>query len=122
MQNSQTTNEQREKLNTQNNIESNDKENYPLLTREPLENTPFHIVGNEKIGYKIAYGKYNFNDTPHKTQQDAVYWYNGHMWEIVMSLIAIGFKIANDNAKENPHEYSEENIIKKIKNNKEQGA
>lgn len=99
MQNTKTKLEQREQLNTQSNADTNDKENYPLLTREQIEHSPFWIVGNKELGYKITWGKYTFNDQPFPTLDETISWYATHHWEITMQLIAIGFKIAEEATK-----------------------
>lgn len=88
-----TSMEQREKLHTLRNTDTEIKESYPLLTREPIEGTPFWITGNEEIGYKITWGKYNFNNEPLKSQEEAMQWLADHTWDIVLNLIAIGLKL-----------------------------
>lgn len=96
MQNSKTSTEQREKLHGQNSTDPEIKESYPLLTRDEIQYTPFHVVGNEEIGYKVTWGKYNFMDEPVKTIEEAEKWLALHQWEVTMMLIAIGFKIAGE--------------------------
>lgn len=89
MQPSQTTTKHAEQLSIQSSHETEKQPNYPLLTREPLETTPFWIVGSEETGYKLTWGKFTFNDEPLKTKLDVKMWYSDHMWDIVLHLIAI---------------------------------
>lgn len=90
MQPSQTPTEQKDLLNIQSSQETSTNSNYPLLTREPLTYTPFWIVGNDELGYKLTWGKFSFNDEPLKTQDDVREWYMNHQWDITLHLIAIG--------------------------------
>lgn len=106
MQHSQTSHEQEQSWNTQNSVNTDNNSNSTLIEREKIPNTPFWIVGNTEIGYKLTWGKYTFMDEPAKTIDEAYIWYTEHPWEITMHLIAIGFKISDD----------------AIKNTKEQGS
>lgn len=90
MQNIQTNKERMEQSNIQSPADTKDKESYPLLTREPLEDTPFWIVGSDEIGYKLTWGKYTFNDDPQPSIDKLTTWYYRHQWEITLHLIAIG--------------------------------
>lgn len=95
MQNIQTNKERMEQSNTQSHADTNDKENYPLLTREQIEQTPFWIVGTEEIGYKITWGKYTFNDEPLPKNQ-IKQWYDDNQWTIILHMIAIGIQASKD--------------------------
>lgn len=96
MKNTITEKEHTEQLNTQSPADTNDKENYPLLTREQIELTPFWIVGNKDLGYKITWGKYTFNDEPLTTIDEANGWYLTNMWTITLHLIAIGIQASKE--------------------------
>lgn len=98
MQNSQTPNEQRERLNTQSS--GDQKTSYPLLEREPVDGTPFYIVGNPEIGYKLTWGKFTFTDEPLKTGEEVINWYEDNMWTIILHLIAIGSQFTEDKMRE----------------------
>lgn len=111
MQRSQTTTKQQASLNTQSSADTEGKENSPLLTREPIEKTPFWIVGNDEIGYKITWGKYSFNEQPLK-KEDVQTWWEHNQWKIILHLIAIGIGINNiDQKKETPDINHPEEVI-----------
>jgi len=85
-----TTPEQKEPFTSPSDAGTENSKNYPLLTREPLEGTPFWIVGVSSQGYKLTWGKFTFNDQPLPTTEDVIEWYKKHQWEITLHLIAIG--------------------------------
>lgn len=79
-------------MNTQSSTETENNKNYPLIEREKIENTPFWIVGNKEMGYKITWGKYTFNDEPLEYIDEAKTWYDEHHWEIIMHIVAVGIQ------------------------------
>lgn len=95
MQHSKTTIKPKEQSSIQSSTDTNDKENYPLLTREQIEKTPFWIVGSEEIGYKITWGKYTFNDEPLK-KENVKTWWDDNQWQIILHVIAIGIQASKD--------------------------
>lgn len=103
MQPTQTPTEHAELLNTQSSVETNNNKNYPLLTREQLQYTPFWIVGSDETGYTLTWGKFRFNDEPLKTQDDVREWYMNHHWDITLHLIAIAIA-SLENERKSEHE------------------
>lgn len=95
MKNTQHTREQQDLLNTQSATDTKDKESSPLLTREPIKKTPFWIIGNDELGYKITWGKYSFNDEPLK-KEEVKKWWDDNQWKIILHLIAIGYQVTRD--------------------------
>lgn len=89
MQNSQTQHGQGGSFNTQSEQETENKESYPLLTRNKIPNTEFYVVGNKDIGYKVTWGKYSFNDTPLETEEKAIQWSWENHWKIILHVVAI---------------------------------
>lgn len=90
MQKSQTSQKPQGLSNTQESAEANGKENYPLITREKIPNTPFWIIGYEEKGYHITWGRYRFNENPINTEEECYIWYHENLWEITTHMIAIG--------------------------------
>lgn len=90
MHDSQTQTKHMDISNTPKSAETKDKENYPLIEREQIENTPFWIVGNDEIGYKLTWGKFTFNDEPLKTKEECAEWFKVNQWTIILHMIAIG--------------------------------
>lgn len=112
MQPTQTTTKQKDSSSTQSSADTKDKENSPLLTRDKIENTPFWIVGNDELGYKITWGKYSFNEEPVKGYELALEWFETHTWQIILHLIAIGIGINNvDQKKQTPDINHPEEVI-----------
>ena len=90
MRTTPTATEQKEQSTTPSELDTKNTKNYPLLKRNPLNNTPFWIVGSDEIGYKLTWGKFSFNDEPLPTEGDLKKWYSEHKWDITLHLIAIG--------------------------------
>lgn len=105
MQNSQTTAKPQGLSSGQNSTETGDNKNYPLLTRDKIGNTQFYCVGNEDIGYKITWGRFALNEEPIKNKEEAMDYIEVHKWDVIMNLVAIGFKIANENSIPITHEH-----------------
>lgn len=99
MQNSQTQQKQKDVSNTQKYVDTNDKENYPLVERIPIDNTPFIIIGNLELGFKVTFGKYSFNDEPFKTIEETLEWFDLNQWTVIIHLIAVGVTATLENRK-----------------------
>lgn len=77
-------------MNEQSGQDTNDKENFPLIHRHLIQDTPFYIVGNDEIGYHITWGKYRFNVEPIKpTMKEAMDWFLANKWHIIWHMISI---------------------------------
>lgn len=72
--------------NLQSSAQENRKSLSPSLTHEPIENTPFVLVGTEETGYFVGIGSYRLTPTL-KTVQEVETFMGDHMWEIIVSLI-----------------------------------
>jgi len=88
MQNLQTSAKQEEKSNIQNSVETPNKENYHLIERIKIENTPFEITGNKEIGFKFTWGRFNLSEKM-QTEEEVIKWAEEHHWEITMSMVHI---------------------------------
>lgn len=97
-----TTSEQQPQDISQSKEDTENSKSYPLLTREPLQKTPFWIVGSEEIGYKLTWGKFTFNDDALPTQNKVVEWYEENKWQIILHLIAIGIASIENQWKDDP--------------------
>lgn len=96
-----------EKLNTNNNQSSQ------LVDKERVENTGFDIVGNQDHGYFVALGA--FRITKAQSKEECNRMINEKDYELIIGLI--GACMQANNAL-NPHEFSEEMQIKKVKDAK----
>lgn len=76
------------KLNGPNNTDTNNKENYPLLERITVENTPFTILGNKELGFKLTWGRFNMSEAL-KTEEEVIQWAETHHWELTMGMVHI---------------------------------
>lgn len=85
----QTSTKQRDILNSQHNIENNPNSNSsPLIIREPIENTPFWIVGTEEKGYMAVMGKYKITEqftTKEEVKQEII----KKDWEVIIKVVSI---------------------------------
>lgn len=79
---------QKESEHTYISAETDNKENYPLIERITVENTPFNIVGNKEVGYKLTWGRFNLTDKM-KTEEEVRNWQLDNRWDITMKLIHI---------------------------------
>lgn len=86
----QITTEQRDILNTQNNIESspNSNSSQKLIHREKIQKTPFYVVGREETGYFVTYGKYRLTDS-YETPKDAEIAIQCQEWEQLLNVMGI---------------------------------
>lgn len=72
-------------LNTQNNIE-NTHNSQSLISREPIEGTPFTIIGTE-VGYFITLGDFRLSEqTPDK--QELIDKITNKTWDLIIATIA----------------------------------
>lgn len=105
----QTELKQRDILNTQSNVGNTHKppygqtgtdnnqfdqekepenKNTELLHRVKIQNAPFEVVGNEEIGYFIAFGKYKLT-TNYNTIEEAQERIEKDQWTIIINLMII---------------------------------
>lgn len=70
------------------NAEETPRENYSdkLITNEPIEGTPFRLVGNLSQGYAITLGKYRLTE-PKKTVMEALQPIVDHDWNLIANTI-----------------------------------
>lgn len=102
MQSSTTTNQSNGFTEPSQAGENPNKEAYSeVIKREPIEGTPFEIIGNQEKGYFIALGKFkiteteNFDDrTNINIQEFAQYLIETKKWDIILNAIAIYTKVA----------------------------
>lgn len=76
-------------LNTQSGAEKNrNKEelNTPLIVRNRIDGTPFHIVGNEEVGYFLTMGRYRLTDH-YDTITEAETALERDFWDIILHMI-----------------------------------
>lgn len=57
-----------------------------LITRNPVENTPFAVVGNNENGYFLTMGKYRLTDN-FQNEEDVIYYLENNTWEIIVTLM-----------------------------------
>lgn len=81
-----TTTDQKELLNTQNFGEEIPK-GTSLVTRDPIENTPFWLINN-KDGWFITFGEYRVGDIQ-TTKDEALNQLKEKQWDIVMHVAAV---------------------------------
>ena len=62
-------------------------ESKKLISNEPIDGTPFHLVGSEEVGYFISLGKYRLTE-PSKKEEDALMKLSSEKWQIVARLVA----------------------------------
>ncbi|AXH76649.1 MAG: hypothetical protein [Microviridae sp.] len=92
MQNSQTKLKHQAISNVSSEPDTDNKENSRLLTREPIEKTPFYIVGNDEIGWKITWGKYALSEII-EMRTEADRWLENNHWEATLQMIQIAFTV-----------------------------
>lgn len=76
---------QRELLRSQTNAEepTNLNSSEELLEQNPIENTPFILVGNKEKGYFVAIGHYRL--TPRTTKEQALGLVEERDWNLLMA-------------------------------------
>jgi len=79
---------QSEILNTQSNTEETLNKNSHLTTNEPIEETPFRLVGNTETGYAITMGKYRLTKWT-KTKEEALNKLETESWNIIANMIVV---------------------------------
>lgn len=77
----------------------NSQSNTQLLTREPIKNTPFTIVGNEEQGYIITMGKYKLSE-PYKTNILADLAIKRSDWMLTINVMALICELKADELKQ----------------------
>lgn len=88
-----------EQLNIQNNAEQNSNSNSSLIEREPVEGTPFWIVGNSEKGYIGVLGKYQITENQ-TNKQEVLNYIDENMWKVVMIIAgSIATDLINENNK-----------------------
>lgn len=100
-----------ELLNTQLNAEENhNSTSSKLIEREPMENTPFWIIGTNEEGYFAVLGKYQITEK-FPTKQAVRDHIDIFVWEIIMKIVGI---IASDLIIENDRINQKRNPVTKI--------
>lgn len=76
-------------MNTQNNTENNPNSNSSqLISRDPIQNTPFWIVGTEETGYMGVMGKYRITErfpTKEQVEQEMI----RQDWATIINVVSI---------------------------------
>lgn len=86
----QETDTQRELLQSQTNVEeSQDNQNYPLIKREKVEGTPFHLVNANEEGWFIALGKYRMTEVGYYTKSELEVMVMNKDWTLILDTIAV---------------------------------
>lgn len=80
--------EQEELLQSQNNVNVADNKNYNLATNEPIDGTPFRLIGTKENGYFIVLGKYRITEIK-ETEGEALELLITNNWDIIAALILI---------------------------------
>lgn len=94
-----TSTKQRDILNTQSHVEEIHKQDSTkLIEREPIENTPFWIVGNTENGYILTMGKYKVTQKKFNSIKEAREELENNTWELMLTVIAI---VTNDIIEQN---------------------
>lgn len=86
-----------EKFNTSTNAKS--QNNSDLWTNEEMEGTPFRLVGNEKEGYTITFGRYRMTEFL-KTPDDVWNALGDEQWKIIAQLIGTMIEINEEHKKQ----------------------
>lgn len=89
---------QQELLQSQTSVENSNSDNNnslpELLTIEPLENTPFKVVGNDETGYFIALGKYKITNH-YEDATKAIEYLKTNQWNVIISMVGAILKAEN---------------------------
>lgn len=85
MDNNTTSKQLHESANATTTDNSNSSQ---LVEQEPIENTPFKVVGNENYGYFVALGNKRLTE-PQPTKDEAIAHLTDHKkwWQIILNLI-----------------------------------
>lgn len=57
-----------------------------LIVREPVEHTPFHVIGNEEKGYFLAIGMHRLTE-PKESQHEAIECLDKDFWNILTNVV-----------------------------------
>lgn len=83
-------------LEMQNGHDSPKPKSTQLIQKEEIENTPFHVVGSEELGFFITIGNVRLTD-PQKTMEEAYNMLDNHTWQIITNLIiSLVYKILEE--------------------------
>lgn len=97
------TQKHREQLSIQNSAEETHKEESTLLKREPIQNTPFHMVQDQR-GWFITIGDYRITE-PYEKELDALLHLESKMWIVIMQMIGCALDRWDEKIKpQNPRE------------------
>lgn len=84
----QSTNQQ-ELLQSQTNVEEQPKQNSSkLIEREPIENSPFTLIKNEKEEYFIVMGNYRITEI-HNSKEEAITYLMRNTYNVILTMITI---------------------------------
>lgn len=80
--------------------ETNSNLSSELIHREPIEHTPFWIVGNEELGYKLVMSKYQLTET-YDTIEEVKQLLVTQKWNIISNMIVtLHMRIAEEAIKD----------------------
>lgn len=99
-------------LNTQKYVEENQNKQHSsteLIHKEPIENSPLWIIGNEETGYFVSIKNYRLTEL-YKTIEEAKDRLRIESWNIIVRLTAIIMEIiTEEHRKEKVSQQWEEN-------------
>lgn len=70
------------------NAAKNHTNNSQLVSREEIDGTPFHIIGNEDVGYFLAFGRYKLTENQ-PTKETVLLLVEAEKWNILANMIAL---------------------------------
>jgi hypothetical protein len=82
---------QQELLNSLTNADENqNKENSSeqLVEREPIEGTPFYMMGNNEKGYSVVMANYKLSPVQ-PTKEDVLRYMNDNLWNFTINVIHV---------------------------------
>lgn len=84
----QTTSKHEELLNIQNSTDTDNKQSSHLMINDPIENTPFRLVGHTEKGWFIAMGNTRLTEF-HFTKEEALeYLHDRHkVWDLMLTMM-----------------------------------
>lgn len=82
------TNKQQEQYNTLPNADQINKEtsSLPIITNEPIKDTPFRLIGNPTQGYAIALGDHRLTEIS-ETKDETLQKLEEKPWNIIANMI-----------------------------------
>lgn len=77
-----------EQLHGENNTGLAPSDNSSIQTNEPIDNTPFRLVGNDKTGYFLGMGTYRMTENK-ATKEEAILELAVNQWMIIANMVTI---------------------------------